>query len=201
MNARFNRLIHDALCIAVWLMFPMGCASRPSDIEGSVMVSDDAPTEAFFEDVEKELAGGQPLARQGPEGARPGDGSSSPFDLDFESAGLKGIGVARTEQADPSKYWIPPRFREVRDGLAMRWLEPSQQACKGKACVPAEVISRDGCSQLYLSVTFLDGDRNSVSHADITEKNLKPFVKKVFTFRDRSGGRGRKVSLEESICR
>ena len=201
MHARFNRLIRNALWIAVCLVFPMGCASRPSAINGSGIVSDDEPIEAFFEDVEKELAGGQPLAGQGPEGARPGGGSGSPFDLDFESAGLKGIGVARTGEADLAKAWIPPGFREVRDGLAMRWLEPSQQACKGKACVPAEVISRDGCSQLYLSVTFLDGDSNSVSHADITEKNLKPFMKKVFIFRDGSGGRGRTVSLEDSICR
>jgi len=87
-------------------------------------------------------------------------------------------GYAPTSAPSPTS-WLPSGFQVAGDGLGVRWLDDNEFSCSYSSghCWGLEVITRDGCQDLYAEITILNSNRVNIGWTNDTASGIRPMEK------------------------
>lgn len=97
--------------------------------------------------------------------------------------------------------WLPSGFRAAGDGLGARWLDDNEFECTYSSghCWGLEVITRDGCQDLYAEITILDSSNANIGWTNDTASGVMPMERVRLIFDSFEAG-ARAARLSELNC-
>lgn len=78
--------------------------------------------------------------------------------------------------------WIPKGFTAVNDEVAFKWSEAGSFTCRYGRCFQAEVVSRNGCDNLYAELGLLSENGANVGYTNDSTSGLAPNQKAILQF-------------------
>lgn len=81
----------------------------------------------------------------------------------------------------PDTSWIPAGYKGYDDNVAYKFLDGGDCGYKD-SCWRMELVSKKGCSSLYVELTRLGPNGENVGYTNDTTSNLLPNEKAVLTF-------------------
>jgi hypothetical protein len=79
--------------------------------------------------------------------------------------------------------WIPAGYSAYDDNVAYKFRESGQVECGYRnSCYQLELVSKNGCNNLYVELTRLGSSGENVGFTNDTTSNLLPKQKAVLTF-------------------
>ena len=88
---------------------------------------------------------------------------------------------APTAATPPDTSWIPSGYTGYNDNVAYKFLKGGDCGYKD-SCWRMELVSKKGCSSLYVELTRLGVNGENVGYTNDTTNNLLPNEKAVLTF-------------------
>lgn len=94
--------------------------------------------------------------------------------------------------------WIPKGLIQYYNDseIGWRWSKDGTYTCERSGCVQIEIVSKNGCGNVYVEATRLDDLGNNIGYTNATTSNLVPKQKALLqlpTF-------GSKIQLSEIKC-
>jgi hypothetical protein len=88
-----------------------------------------------------------------------------------------------TSESPPDTSWIPSGYTGYDDNIAYRFRKNGEISCGYRdSCWQMEIISKNGCDNLYVELTRLGPAGENVGYTNDTTSNLQPNQKAVLTF-------------------
>jgi hypothetical protein len=79
--------------------------------------------------------------------------------------------------------WVPKGYTQYDDNVAYRFRNSGEISCGYRdSCWQMELVSKNGCSSLYVELTRLGPNQENVGYTNDTTSNLAPGQKAVLTF-------------------
>ena len=118
------------------------------------------------------------------------------FKLKFQ----KKAAIAKNSEIPADTLWIPAGYKPYNDNVAYKWRESQAIECGYRdSCYQMELVSKNGCSNLYVELTRLNSAGDNVGITNDTTGNLLPRQKAILTFS--SFDEDKSAQLSEIICR
>ena len=91
--------------------------------------------------------------------------------------------------------WIPSGFTQYNDDTAVRFRKADEIKCGYRdSCYQMELVTKNGCSSLYVELNLLDSAGNNVGYTNDTTSGLQPKQKAILTFSASEEGKSAKIS-------
>jgi len=96
--------------------------------------------------------------------------------------------------------WVPKGYTQYDNNIAYRFKNSGEISCGYRdSCWQMELVSKNGCSSLYVELTRLGPNNENVGYTNDTTSNLAPGQKAVLTFS--SYDDDKTAQLSEINCR
>jgi hypothetical protein len=80
--------------------------------------------------------------------------------------------------------WIPAGYTAYSSDsdVAWKWSAKGSYTCPYGSCLQIEVVSKNGCDNLYTEASLLDASNNNVGYTNATTSSLQPMQKALLMF-------------------
>jgi hypothetical protein len=80
--------------------------------------------------------------------------------------------------------WIPAGYTAYsrNSDVAWKWSADDSYTCSNGSCAQIEVVSKNGCDNLYAEASLLDASKNNVGYTNATTSSLQPMQKALLMF-------------------
>jgi hypothetical protein len=80
--------------------------------------------------------------------------------------------------------WIPAGYTAYSSDsdVAWKWSAHDSFTCSNGSCAQIEVVSKNGCDNLYTQASLLDASKNNVGYTNATTSSLQPMQKALLMF-------------------
>jgi hypothetical protein len=94
--------------------------------------------------------------------------------------------VSCTYQVEDTS-WIPAGYTAFNSDVAWKWSADGSYTCSYRSCSQIEVVSKNGCDNLYAEASLLDRSKNNVGYTNATTSSLQPMQKALLMFESDNG--------------